>query len=101
MLILRYEELKENPTRFEQRIEEFLHQEFHASLDIVNKKWGVGTTKQSRQLSCETERMLLDILEPKNNQLYDLLNNGANQRGPSMEEYPFPLLKRKENCTRT
>ena len=94
LLILSKAEFDENSDSFKQRLETFLGQSFTKDFHRVNAKKGKGSL-ESRLLNCETERMLSDIFEPKNQKLYELLK--ANP-GPSMEQTPFPSFKRSGDC---
>ena len=93
LLILSNDELNEDPSTFKSRIEAFLGGKFDAPMEIVNTSDG---SKAKTTISCDTERMMLEFFEPKNQELYELLK--ANP-GPPMEQTPFPPFVRSGKCT--
>ena len=84
LLILSNDELNKDPSTFESRIEAFLGAKFESTMEHVNTS---EHSKAKTTITCDTEKLLLDLLEPKDQELYDLLK--ANP-GPPMEQTPFP-----------
>jgi len=82
MLILSYDEVREDPKVAQRRIELFLGVEF------------MGHLQESDQKTTEAPPMARKVLDPlfeeKNLELYKFLDQ---HNGPSMEQYPFPRFK--------
>jgi hypothetical protein len=84
ILVLSYDELKQNSTRYLERIHEFLGIPVNKSLEI--EKANTGGSK-SEQPGCAVQKRLAALFEPYNEQLYDLLERHP---GPPQEQRPFP-----------
>ena len=83
LLVLSYDELKENPARLRKRIEEFLGIKLDGEMEYRNQK-------QSKHKTDTISESVLQTLGPmfaaKNKELYEFLDK---HRGPPMEERPF------------
>ncbi len=87
MLILSYQELKNDPDTFMKRIEGFLGLPPHkpnATLKQANVK---SFAEKSSFPSCRSKNKLAGIFQPFNEELYALLRQNP---GPPMEQSPFP-----------
>ncbi len=82
LLVLSYDELQENPSATQKRIELFLGKQLPGKLPRLNSKTGFGGSKSLEQANY----ILGPIFEKKNQELYDLLEEHP---GPSMEQRPF------------
>ena len=85
LLVLSYEEVIENPTMIQWRIQEFLGKTFDGNLALVNQQSYQGKTKE---VSSTSRKLLEPLFHQKNNALYDFLDNHPGR--PWMEQYPFP-----------
>ena len=86
ILVLSYDELKDDPGKVQWRIRKFLGGTFPGELGHLNTK-GSMTTKE---VSPKAKEILGPIFSVKNEELYDLL---VDNKGPWMEQSPFPHFK--------
>ena len=87
ILILSYHELKNDPTTFQRRIEDFLGlppNNGRSQMKTLNAKTFSG---KEAVPSCQSRNKLAGIFQPHNKDLYALL---AQNPGPPMEQRPFP-----------
>ena len=87
MLILSYQELKNDPGTFMKRIEDFLGLPPHKP-NATFKRANVKSFAEKTFLpSCRSKNKLAGIFQPFNEELYALLRQNP---GPPMEQSPFP-----------
>lgn len=84
ILVLSYDELKNHPKRLQDRVRKFLGQAIPGDLKYCNSNDNPLKIKQPPR---QAKEALAKILDPLNEDLYSLLEQN---RGPSMEQYPFP-----------
>ena len=96
LLIVRYDEIKSNPSMLQSRIQEFL------GIEEKKRKDGgfVSTNAQEtvykiKTIDCDTQTRLVEVYSESNERLYQFLNDNP---GPPSEERPFPKFK-ISNCS--
>lgn len=87
ILVVSYEELKQDQEKVRQRIMEFLGHDIPGTLKMRNER---SNPMKLKEPSPAAREKLLRMLTPYNEQLYQLLENWP---GPSMEQRPFPRFR--------
>lgn len=87
ILILSYDELKDDPNTVQQRIETFLNIKLKGHMERKNQK----TTKHKVDVvSDKASQLLVPLFQPKNEELYEFLNDNP---GPSSMEGQYEWFK--------
>lgn len=87
LLVLSFNELKEDPTRFEWRIQQFLGKKEFPSMELEHANIRGNNDHEVPLTAWQT---LEEIFGPKNEELYQFLDENP---GPWMEQRPFPRFK--------
>jgi len=87
ILVLSYDELKNNPARLQESVQMFLGLPILGSLPRSNTQDSAHKVKLPSRKAKES---LLDVFAPLNEELYKLLESNP---GPSMEQRPFPRFQ--------
>lgn len=88
ILLLSYNELQQNPAKVQERIKQFLpHLEEIPVMGNLKYSNSNDNPYKVQSPSVEAKKMLLEVLEPHNEELYKLLESYP---GPSVEQRPFP-----------
>lgn len=94
MLLLSYQELKNDPVTFMTRIEGFLGLAPHKPNEMLKRVNCKSYAEKTSLSSCRSQIKLADVFQPFNADLYALL---AQNPGPPMEQSPFPEFE-LEGC---
>merc|ERR1712194_228232 len=87
ILVSSYDELKQDPTKLQERVRSFLGRAIPGQLKRSNAN---DNQFKVQSPSCEAKQALQDVFVPQNEQLYQLLESNP---GPSMEQRPFPKFR--------
>ena len=88
LLVLSYDELKDDPKKVQWRIQEFLGGSFPGGLGHENTK---DNDSKKKVVSPLVSQVLNPIFKEKNLELYRFLDENP---GPAMEQYPFPRFEK-------
>eukprot|EP00804_Cyclotella_cryptica_P002094 CCRYP_006514-RA/>CCRYP_006514-RA protein AED:0.02 eAED:0.02 QI:275/1/1/1/1/1/3/82/699 len=84
LLVLSYDELLNNPSKVQWRIEKFLGTKFDGALAKTNQS---GSASKVKEIPHSAIQVLEPVFHDLNEELYKFLNNTP---GPPMEQSPFP-----------
>ena len=93
ILVIAYDELKNNPRQVEQRIEDFLGLDFPGTTGIENSN---EHEKKVKHPECKTITKLNPHFESMTQDLYKFLEEHA---GPDSEQRPFQIFAADKECT--
>ena len=86
LLIVGYDELKQNPEIVQGRIGSFLG---HPLPGLLQERNAQKTASEAKGMSCAARARMNEVFLPMNLELYELLNRTA-KSFPSMQQHPFP-----------
>lgn len=84
ILVLSYDELQNDPSKVQQRVEQFLGSKFDGTLARTNDS---GSASKVKEIPESAVKILQPVFQELNLELYDWLNKNP---GPDMEQSPFP-----------
>jgi len=84
ILVLSYDELKNDPEKVQWRIQQFLGREFPGKLATINTH---DDPNKLKEVSASARQMLEPYFGGKNEELFEFLDTHS---GPPMEQRPFP-----------
>ena len=84
LLVLSYDELRNDPSSVQKRVEEFLGKKFEGTLKKSNDSGGPAKVQEVPKGAVN---VLYPVFHVLNLELYDFLSKN---QGPPMEQYPFP-----------